>query len=249
MGQKLLANPPEIDQRRQFKVFDHFTEFTTAKTWTQTLGGTGAAPTISATGLSGVLSMAVTGASANDSTYIATTGTFFKWAAGIPCAAETLLQFSEASTNNAMMCFGFSSTVSATLMADTTGAMPASFSGAMIYKTPGSTVWKVLSSQSTTQNSNTTPYTAGQSAFTRLRIECHIVNGVVEIYYFIDQGTGLQQMIDASSLKPIKHTISLSSPAAMKLALGAKNGTTAAETLLVDYASGWALDGNYAAAG
>src|SRR5262245_42620364 len=138
MGQKLLPQPPQVDLRRAFWAFDHFTEFTSGKTWTQTLGGGGSAPTILATGLSGVLSMAVTGASANDSTYIGSTGTFYKWASNIPVCCETLLQFTEASTNNAMICFGLSSTVSATLMADTTGALPSSFSGALIYKQPGS---------------------------------------------------------------------------------------------------------------
>ncbi len=249
MGAKLLQNPPVIDQRRQFNFHDHFVEWTSGKTWTQTLGGAGSAPTISASGLDGVLSLAVTGASANDSTYNATTNPIFKWASNIPVAAEILLQFTESSTNNAMVCFGLSSTVTAGLMADTTGALPSSFSGALIYKVPGSTKWQVLSSQSTTQNSTTTKYTAGQTAYTRLRIECRMVAGTsMEVVYFIDQGAGMEQMKDNSSRQlPIKDVITLSSPAAMKLVMGVKNGTTSAETLLVDYAGAWALNSNFVA--
>ncbi len=248
MGKKLLANPWRIDQRRQFDLFDHFTEFTSGKTLTQTLGGGASSPTISATAQSGILSMAVTGATANDSIYVASTGTLFKWAANINCSAEVLLQYSEANTDDAGICFGFSSSVSATLMADSTMALPSSFTGALIYKIKDGTKWKTMSSQSTTQNDTTTKYTPSQSGYTRLRVDCKIVNSVMEATYFIDQGAGMEQMKDNTARQlPIKDTISLSSPSAMKLVVGVKNGGANAETLLVDYLAGWAVNGNFVA--
>jgi hypothetical protein len=256
VGQKLTDTFPEITLRRNFRVFDDFGEgYTTGQRWTTINSGAGT-NTLSSSLEDGVLVMA-NGSNTNDAQGIYLTTPSFLWASNTNHVAEALIQFSEASTNNANIFVGFSSVNTASLLVNASGGMNTSFTGAGIWKQGGSLNWRTISSQSTTQTiNNTTNYaTAGQSGYQRLRIEVNIVNGVAEIVYRIDQagtnppGGGTTPVLTTASLqRPIKDYITLSSPAAMYLVALVKNGTTSSETLNIDYFSGWKVRTNFVAA-
>ncbi len=247
MGMKLLPQPWQIDYRRAYFFFDDFEDLTSGKKWTTALTNS-STPTISAVLEDGVLIQANT-ASTNDASFLYTTNPQFLWANNIAHACEVVLQFTEAATNNANIWFGFSSLNTVAQLVNASAGPARSFSGAGIYKQGGSLTWRTISSQSTTQTLTNTAYTAGQAGYTRLRVECRIVNAVLEVTYWIDQGSGLVQMLNnATPQRPFKDTITLSSPAAMYFGFGVKNGTTTAETLNVDYASAWKLRSNLLAA-
>ena len=250
MGTKLVAHDDFINLRRGFYLEDDFILYTDAKTWTAALTNS-AAPTISSSLQDGVLVQANTAAT-NDASFIYSTVPLFKWANNIVHTAECVLQFTEASTNNANVWFGFTSVNTVAMLVNGSAGPATSGTFAGWYKQGGSLVWKTASSQSTTQNLNTTTYTAGQAGYQRLRVQVEIVNSVAEVTYWIDQGGttsgGIQARNNASypaNGAPIKDFISLSSPAAMYLGIGIKNGTTSAETLNVDYLAGWKLRSNF----
>ncbi len=252
MGQKLLAQSPFVDLRRGYYLQDDFEVYTDAKLWTAALTGS-SAPTVLSTGQDGVLVQLCT-SSTNDASFIFTTIPLFKWANGVVHECEAILQFSEASTNNANVWFGFSSVNTVAMLVNASAGPATSFSGAGIYKQGGTLTWRTVSSQSTTQNLNNTTYAAAQAGYQRLRVQCEVVNSVMEVTYWIDQGgstgnVGGLQMRNTSSFPaggaPIKDFITLSSPAAMYLGIGVKNGTGSAETLNVDYIAGWKHRSNF----
>ena len=262
MGQKLLQQDPFIDLRRGSYFDDDFFWFSSGNQWTDALTNS-SAPTVSSTIQDGVLVMVNTGAT-NDACFIYTTDKIALWSAtsnpggtaqpcsGITLMGECLIQFSEASTNNANIWFGFSSVVTVSQLVNASAGPATSFTGAGLYKQGGSLGWKTVSSQSTTQNLNTVGNftAAAQTGYQRLRVQCEIVNGIMEITYFIDNGGGMQQCTySSSSARPgtnlIKDYIPLSSPAAMSFGIGVKNGTSAAETLNVDYMASWKLRNNF----
>ncbi len=253
MGMQLLPQFPQEDLRRAFNVFDDFDKFSSASTalWTSVVTNS-STPTLSATLEDGVLVALNTGAT-NDASFTFTSNPVFLWGSKQPHVCEFLLQFSEASTNQANIWCGFSSVNTVAQLVNASAGPATSFTGAGIYKQGGSTTWRTISSQSTTQNLNNTIYTAGQAGYTRLRVEMRCVNGIMEICYFIDQGgssgnaAGMVPMKTSLMLPPIKDYITLSSPAAMYLGFGVKNGSANAETLNVDYASGWKLRTNFLA--
>lgn len=248
MGSKLLVQPWRVDARRGYYFDDDFEYFTNGNQWTDALTNS-SAPTISGTLQDGVLVQLNT-SSTNDASFLYTTNPLYKWANNTTHMAEIILQFAEASTNNANIWFGFSSLNTVAQLVNGSAGPATSFTGAGWYKQGGSLVWRTISSQSTAQNLNTTTYTAGQAGYQRLRVQVEINNSVAEITYWLDQGGttgGIQARNNATfpaNGAPIKDFISLSSPAAMYLGFGVKNGTTAAETLNVDYIAGWKLRSN-----
>ncbi len=202
--------------------------------WTKTIGS-GAAVAILANTAGGVLQL-TTGATQNICANIAFTNANFKLAVGRNFYGECLLQYAEVSTNVAGVAFGFSSVVTSVLLQDTTGTPATSFSGALIYKQSGDTVWRAISSNVTTQTLTTGVQSSQPSPTTQyqnLAIEGRDVDGTnYEITFFVND----QPLLDSVSHRPVKHTVAIASISAMKPVVLLKNpGGASSEILNVDY--------------
>jgi hypothetical protein len=213
-----------------FQVDEDFHTYVDTQVWTKAGTGSTIAPS---GGAGGIMSLA-TGSTANNLANITTTNTQLKFLKNQPIYFECYAQYTEAATNQAAVAIGLTS-VTSTILADTTGALVGTFTGAVFYKTTGSTVWSVACSNGTTQTITVTDQTSQPTGavYQRLAIEIHDIDGLnVEIAYFID---GVQ-VTDNVNHRPVKHTAAIASAAAMKVNLFVKNlaGTTV-ETLLVDY--------------
>ena len=242
---KLLRYPDWMaNMAFQTMVHDEFTEYVDTQRWTKAVNGTGAAAAIAAGGTGVVLQLS-SGTVANGSAIVAFTNAAFKYLAGCVWSCEFYAQYAEANTNNAIIGLGMSSVVTSSLLADSTGVPASSFSGALLYKPQGTLNWSAISSVGTTQNitagnQSTTGTTGGpfNNGYRLFRIEARDVDGTnFEVTYFIDNAP----LLDTTSFhRPIKHTIALTSAAAMKPVIFLKgvNGTTA-ETLNVE--AFWAM--------
>lgn len=201
--------------------------------FTTTTGGSGAATVGSAP--FGILTLAPTDSTLNREVYVATTNALFLFQNNKNISIEAYLQFSEANTNKANIAFGLMSAIGAASMADTTGEPKASFSGAVIYKVPGGTVWKTASSVGTTNNVSVSNKTAGGSAYHVLRIDIEPVSSTIaEVTYFVDD-VQLQLATGRVGQNLIKDQLTYTSALNMQLFVCCKNGSTTPETLLVDY--------------
>lgn len=219
--------------RRTMGLWDDFLSYTSGQLWTTTKDTT---PTVAAGDAQGGILTLTGDTTGNDEAYAALTNQVFKYTDKMPIIGEAAVQFAEANTNQAAMMFGFMSAVGANAIVDTTGEPKASFSGAVIYKTPGSTVWKTCSSIGTTQTKNTSDTTAGGSAFQRLLIEIMPVSATLaEVTYYVD-GIQLKSSGGRPGQTKIKDQVTYTGAAAMGLFVGMKQiATGVAEVLKVDY--------------
>lgn len=162
----------------------------------------------------------------NDEAYIGTAKEFIKFASDKPFFAEALIQFSEANTDDANVIFGLCDAVGANTLQDNGGGPPASYSGAVIFKADGGTVWQAESSLATAQVTTVTTTTAGGSSYQRLGIEfLPLTSTLADVIFYVD------------GVAVAKHSLTYTSATEMQLVLGVKNGGTNAETLNVDYAT------------
>jgi hypothetical protein len=231
-----------LELRRTMLLFDDFQEYASGVSngcgWTTVTAGAGAATVGDTVG--GVLNLAPTDSTTNREVYVKGSHQLFLFANNKPFCGEAYIQFTEANTNKANIAFGFMSGVGAASMADTTGEPKASFSGAVIYKVPGGTVWKTASSVGTVMGgaggvAQVSDATAGGAAYVRLRIEVMpISTTIAEVTYFVD---GIQ--LKTSGGRPgqalIKDQLTYTSALQMSVFMMCKNGSTTAETLNVDY--------------
>lgn len=237
---KLMRFAAALAEKTQFGLFDDFLWYISPHMWTSLAADAGSSVAIgSAVGGTVVLT---TGATDNNEAMVASTNAVFKFSAGQPFYAETRLQYSEANTDDANVAFGLSSAAAADFLVDN-GAGPAtSHSGAVIFKTdtygPGN-LWRAHTSKSTTQTTTDSSSTAGGSAYVTLGIEGRDVDGSnFEVTFFING----QALTDNTSFhRPIKHTVALSSAAAMKLFVYVKAGGANSEVINVDYLAAYQL--------
>lgn len=224
-----------FQERRAFGVDDDFDWFISPHRWTKLAADT--TPTVGVvSGSPGGILQLYTDAVNNNECAVYLTNEIFKFAAAKPLRYETSMQFTEASTSAMNCCFGFASSIGADLMVDDGAGPKTSFTGAMIYKVDGGTVWKFITSVSTTQTTSTSIITAGGSSYQTLRIELKPVTSTqYEAVPFVDG----KQLIDSNN-KPIKHTFTLGSTA-FGCGAYAKAGSGSAETLLVDYIKAYQL--------
>lgn len=227
-----LDLPQSIKDRDWFGITDDFDWYISPHRWTKLVADTTPTVSIVAGGNGGVLQL-YTDATNNNECASYLTNEVFKFLASQPLICEAAMQFTEAATS-AMNCFmGWTSLLSSTwvnAMVDDGAGMATNFSGATIFKVDGGTVWKFCTSNATTQTISTSVVTAGGSTYQRLRIVAKPVTATqVELAPFCN---GVQ-LIDSNN-KPIKHTLTLTSAAAMGFGVYAKAGSGSAETLLVD---------------
>lgn len=233
---KLLALPDDLRNRRQFHIWDDFIWYISPHMWTSLAsdGGVTApvqAATTTATG--GVITMS-TGATDNNEVAFATTNKPFLWASEKPVLFETRIQFTEANTSAANVCVGFSSVMNtANMMLDDGAGPAASFSGAVLYKLDGGTVWRLRTSTGTTNTDSVSTTTAGGSSYQTLRIEVRQGStgaSGLEVVAYVD---GVQ-LVDSNN-KPIKQYATYTSAVNMQVGNYLKAGSATSETLLTDY--------------
>ena len=82
------------------------------------------------------------GSADNDEIYLCGATEVYKFAAGKPAVFETMLQFTESTTDDANIVAGFMDAVAANALQDDGGGPKATFSGAVIYKVDGETTWR-----------------------------------------------------------------------------------------------------------
>lgn len=228
----LLNLPPNFHTRRlSHGVSDDFYSYATDGLWTTVASNGGGLAASDAAGGVLVFSPSDSTAGDNDEVYLKSTQEVFKFANNKPIQFEAMLQFAEASTNVGNVIVGLKDAVAADSILDTGGGPAASYSGMVFYKVDGDLNWWVESSLAGTQITTRTNLVAGGAAYQLLRIEAVPVSStVVEIAYLVN---GVQ-CVDANGNK-IKHSLTYTNATEMAVCVGLKNGTTTAETLLLDY--------------
>lgn len=227
---KLLELPEFLKNRRSFVLEDDFFHYTTTEDFTSVLTDSGTATVGDAAG--GILTVAASDGTVadNDEGYVRSTAEAFLFAVDKPALFEARIKFVEANTDDANVAVGFMSAVAANSILDNGGGPAASYSGAVLFKVDGGTVWQFETSIGGTQITTVTQHTAGGSAYQTVRIEIREAGGVIEAVPFLDG----QQMLDANN-KPVKHTFAPTSATEMHAFIGVKNGDTNMESLLCDY--------------
>jgi hypothetical protein len=238
MGMAKLPPPPDaLEKRRAHMSFEDWNSYTSGNVFTTTTAGAGAAA-VSATLPDGILVYSPTDSTLNREVYVATTNSLFAILASKPLMCEFSLQYTEANTNKAIIGCGFMSAVGAASLQDTTGLPKASFTGAVIFKVPNSTVWQTCSSVGTTQTTTTSTTTAGGTQEQILKIVIEPVSATIaEVTYYVND----QQLLMATGRpgqNKIKDQLTYTGAAAMQLFACCKNGSTTPETLNEDY-RGW----------
>ncbi len=231
---KLLQLSDPVKLRRQFGLFDDFTEYADTQRFTKTAADAGSSVALDAAGVGGVLQL-VTGATNNNEAYVESTAELFKFAADKPLRLDARVQYSEAATNAANVIVGLMDAPGANTLLDDGGGPKASYSGAVFFKEDGQTVWSaessIGSSQTTTQltaaNSlDGSPHTAGGSGYQDLSIEFQPNTSTEgEIRFWIND------------VLVAKHAISFGSATEMTVFAGVKAGGANSETLNIDYMS------------
>ncbi len=238
---KLINNIPRFADRSWHGFFEDWNDqYITGDRWTPLTADSSSASTLvlvlKGTGSAGGILSITQDATANDEIYFGTTVNSFLFAANKPCVAEIKLQYTEASTNDNSVIFGFLSTAVASLantIVDTTGLPVASATMAVIYKNTGSTVWKCRSQVGAAvgQTDSTSTKTAGGSAYQTLTIEVQPFSSTTaEVKFFCD---GLP-LCDSNEM-PIVHQLVYTNAAACGIVFGNKTVGGNAEVLLSDY--------------
>lgn len=228
----LFRNPLD-----QFDFLDHFAALDTTSTWTDTSADAGSAPALLTTGVSGV---ALTTGTTDNFDCVLSSKQVFDVTANRPLRFTALAQYTEANTNTANVAIGLSSSVAADTLGDNAAGPPSSYSGALFFKTDGSTTWQVESSVGSTQTTTATSLTAGGSSYQTFAIEINPISATVaEVTFFHDPngGSDLRQVKDTSG-NVVKHTITYTSFAPAAILLTNKTGAgTFSEVLNVDMVS------------
>ena len=235
MGRTLATPSHQHLNNRIFTWFEDFAWYITPHLWTS-LASDGGTSVAIVTGDNGLLGL-TTGATDNNEAAVRTTNKLFTIADGKTLVGEALLQYSEAATDDANVAFGFSSVIGADQLLDD-GAGPATnFSGALIYKVDGGTVWKVVSSKGTTQTISTSTKTAGGTTQQKLTITITpTTSTIAEVTYLVDD-VPLYDAAIVNRQQPIKHYITYASAVAMYVGAYVKAGGATSEVLNIDWIS------------
>jgi hypothetical protein len=240
MGMNLVDLHDALIKRRTISIWDDFTWYVTAHNWTTVVSDSGTVAVGDAAGGIIVLTPSDGTVADNDEAYLKSTNEVFLIANNKPLLAEARVQFTEANTDDANIFFGVADAIGANTLVDDGAGMKTSFSGAAIYKVDGGTVWKCISSKSTTQTISTSLTTAGGATPQTLRIEIRpVTSTVAEVTFWVD-GVQLRESTSRGEA-PIKHQLTYTSATEMQVGAGVKNGFTNLETLNIDYVAVEAL--------
>lgn len=222
-----------------FKVFNHFQNFTTAQDGFTSLAADIGTTVAVGDGRAGI-AVLTTGAVANNEALLRTTNEVFLMATRAPLYARCRLQYTEATTNDAAVYFGFMDAMGANLLVDTTGLPKATFTGAGIYKRMETTVWRTVTSNgvyATVGVDNASGLTSGGSAYQVLEIIGEEGLSAVDVTFtFKVNGEYIQ---DPTTRQTLRHTVLLASTTEMHLGVYVKAGAGgASEVVNVDYIYG-----------
>jgi hypothetical protein len=232
MGVKLPEFHDSLLKYRTHGLFDDFPWYVTAHNFTTVASDSGTVSVGDAA--NGILAIVPSDGTVgdNDESYVKSTNELYLVADGKPLVGEARVQFTEANTDDANVFFGFANAIAADLLVDNGAGVKTSGSIFGLFKVDGGTVWKCISSISSSQTISTSTKTAGGSSYQTLRVEIQPVSSTVaEVTFYVDE----QQLIDSTTLKPIKHVITYTGATEMQVGAGVKNGGTNLETLNVDY--------------
>lgn len=231
MSYKITQVPDHLEKAAKgFEVFDDFVRDADTGRWTLTATDSGTATYNDGAGGTVTLAPSDGTVADNDEIYLLSVNEVFKFAANKPVYCEAYIQFTEANTDDANICFGLKDAVAANTILDDGAGPAASYSGMVMFKVDGSTVWQCENSISTTQKTTTTTTTAGGASYQKLRIESRPLTGTTlhDVVFFVDD------------VEVAKHKDqSLASATEMMLFIGAKNGSANNESLVVDYLWAW----------
>jgi hypothetical protein len=211
-------------------LYEPFIHYTDGDIWTKLASDTGS--TVAVGDYPGGKAYLATGATSHNQAALYTTNKCFNL--NKPIFGEWLIDYTEANTNTAQVAVGFSSSPGSGLLQNAAAGPAASFSGALIYKVSGETVWRCVSSLSTTQTITKSTTTAGGSTPQDLKIEVIPVTSTIAEVSFWCNG---QQLIDASQTSrnvPIKHYVTYTGYAQMAATNYIKSESANSEVLHVD---------------
>jgi hypothetical protein len=228
----VIIQPQAMKDRDAAGFFDDFHWFISPHLWTNLAADAGVTGFAAADTAGGNISGA-TGATDNNEIAVASTKKPFLLADDKPAFFEARVQYAEAATSAANVAVGFGDTIgSADFLVDNGAGCRSSWSGAVIYKVDGGTVWRCKSSNGTTSTDNVTAITAGGSAAQKLRIEVSDYTSLsCQVTYWVDD----KQLRDATTNLPIVHTVLYASAAQMQAGAYLKAGSGTSETLVIDY--------------
>lgn len=218
--------------RKQLEVFSDFEEYVSGDLFTLVATNSGTATNTDGAG--GLLSLTPSDGSVtdNDEIYLRTTKEMFLFANDKPIYFEVRIQYTEGATDDLNVCVGLMNAVAADSILDDGGGPKASYSGAVVFKVDGGTVWNCESSLAGTQTTTASTTTAGGSAYQTIGIHFQPTTSTTgEVTFTIDGAPFLDSNGDV-----IKHTITYTSATEMHAFVGMKNGAdTTVETLVLDY--------------
>ena len=212
-----------------------------------TLTQTGAATITLPTGVTGVAGTALfTTTLTTEDAYMASREVFDFGPVGLAgksIVGEARIKYTEGDVNDLIACFGFMSAVAADSMLDAAGGPLAAYSGAVIYKVDGETVWKAEGSTNGGGNiyGGTSTTTSGGGTWQTLRIEAHPLSATrMDVSFLIDDAGGSNFVsLKDSNLNPLKYEMDITTTVPMSLVMGVKCGAAGTdETLLLDYMHG-----------
>lgn len=215
-------------KRRTFGFFDDFEWFITAHRWASLASDSGAS--VAHSDARGGKVVLTTGGTDNNEALLKSATECVLWAADKGSICEARIQYSEANTDDANVCFGLADAMGANLMVDDGAGPKTSFSGALIYKKDGGTVWRCMASNGSTQSDSVSTTTAGGSSDQVLTIIANSVGTNMEILYQVD---GVY-LVDSNGVV-IKHTVAVASLTEMQIGAYVKAGGSNSEVLTVDY--------------
>ncbi len=240
MGNLLVDNiGANLGMNRQYGFFEDFLEYTSGGLFSDVQADTGATVAVDADGEGGVV-LLTTGATDNNEAYLFSTQELFLFAANRPLVCEARVQFAEANTDDANVYFGFMDAIGANALVDDGAGPKSSYSGAVIYKSDGDTLWSVENSIGSTQK--TTQLTAdnsldgsakaaGGAAYQVLAIEVNPHGGgSSDISFWIDD-----VLVAKHKDQPY------ASATQMMVGCGIKAGGANSEVLSVDYINAYQL--------
>jgi hypothetical protein len=236
--------------RSWLSIRDHFTDFEAGNFWTTVF--TPASNSIIAVGIpgstlpNGQLGFRLIDSVANREAYIHS-ASLFQVQADKTLLAEAYLQFTEANTNQAAIVFGFMDSVAVGALQNSTGLPRAGFSGAIIFKAPGSNVWQTASGAGGAATITTSDQASGGSAFQRLRIQIRgrTVKGFAlggatttdvlgEVTYYVND-TQLRTLGQRPGFSFIKDYVTYTGAPLLQAMAGIKQNSNFPESLDLDY--------------
>ena len=218
-----------------FFVFSDFFHFVTGDDFTSLVAD--GSTTIAVSDAVGGRIALGTAATDNNEVALRTTAEVFLVSDNKPLRYDCRAQYTESNTDDANVLHGFMSALAANALVDDGAGVRTTGNYFVFFKVDGGTTWQVRSRNGTETETNDTGITAGGASFQKFRIEIENEgdgSSNVTARFFIDD----QICRDATTQRPICHTILIASSTEMNAGSYVKAGSASAESLVVDYMGG-----------